>query len=64
MESPTQSRVIVMQGEVYVLLVVMHSLEGNNFKPSVIIHIEQSNISGGTVWKGSIYSYSGNVRSK
>lgn len=62
--SLTQRRVIVMQGEVYVLLVMMHSLECNNFKQGVIIHIEQSNISGGTVWKGSIYSYSGNGRSK
>lgn len=53
-----------MQGEVYVLLVMMHSLECNHFKQSVIIHVEQSNTSGGTVWKGSIYSYSGNVRSK
>lgn len=62
--SLTQRRVIVMQGEVYVLLVMIHSLECNNFKQSVIIHREQSNISWGTVWKGSIYSYSGNVGSK
>lgn len=60
----TQRRVIVMQGEVYVLLVMMHSFECNNFNQSVIIHIEPSNFTGGTVWKGSIYSYSGNVRSK